>query len=410
MKTLHLLIIIILFSFLTLMATKFSEGCLLNSDWPHAPCYAIPGLNVTKEQMQKDWSGYYMYKGSQWMEMKKIEMINATASGILKAWVCSSQSNYDAWWYYYLNGHAQSIVWPTNGPMCNIPPLQQLKVGTKIGEVECGYDLYLLVNKESGMPACVKLASITKLLGLGWEHLATYLDDTAPHSPITTKISITEQDFPSCKLCEGKSENLTVAIGENNTVRWVNNAPSPVWFLALPNDDDIAFSNSAIFPLGGHIGTMKFPAYLYSGQSFEYTFTKPGKFFWHTNPQFMGWVTVLPEPSENLSDTTNKTIKIIAIKMVPPYTPGGPVIQLIIQNIGTTPITHLNAILETNQNYTFNFKSVTSSTPLISGNSISDTTMLVGGGFQTESTYSLIISGIKDNMPFDYIEKVHIQG
>ncbi|NHH97465.1 hypothetical protein DYY66_2131 [Candidatus Nitrosotalea sp. FS] len=110
------------------------------------------------------------------------------------------------------------------------------------------------------------------------------------------------------------------------------------------------------------------------------------------------------------NETEDQTVKIVEIKMVPPYTPGGPVIQLTIQNVGTTPITNLNAILETNHNYTFNFKSITSSTPLISGNSRSDTTMLVGGGFQTESTYSLIISGMKDNMPFEYLEKVRIQG
>lgn len=110
------------------------------------------------------------------------------------------------------------------------------------------------------------------------------------------------------------------------------------------------------------------------------------------------------------NETEDQTVKIVEIKMVPPYTPGGPVIQLTIQNVGTTPITNLNAILETNHNYTFNFKSITSSTPLISGNSRSDTTMLVGGGFQTESTYSLIISGMKDSMPFEYLEKVRIQG
>ncbi|MDE1843553.1 MAG: hypothetical protein KGH95_07895, partial [Thaumarchaeota archaeon] len=92
MKTLHLGIIVISISILVpLTLNHVANGCLLNSDWLHAPCYAIPGLNVTKEQMQKDWSGYYQYKGSQWMEMKKIEIANATASGILKAWVCSSQ-------------------------------------------------------------------------------------------------------------------------------------------------------------------------------------------------------------------------------------------------------------------------------------------------------------------------------
>jgi len=108
--------------------------------------------------------------------------------------------------------------------------------------------------------------------------------------------------------------------------------------------------------------------------------------------------------------TENQAVKVVEIKMVPPYTPGGPVIQLTIQNVGAMPITHLDVTLETNHNYTFNFKSITSSTPLISGNSISDTTMLVGGGFQTESAYRLIINGMESNMPFGYIENVHIKG
>ena len=119
----------------------------------------------------------------------------------------------------------------------------------------------------------------------------------------------------------------------------------------------------------------------------------------------MQHIVILPS-----NDTENQTVKVVEIKMVPPYTPGGPVIQLTIQNIGIEPITHLDAILETNHNYTFSFQSVTSSTPLILGNSVSNTTMLVGGGFQTESTYSLIINGIKDNIPFGYFEKVQIQG
>jgi hypothetical protein len=284
-------VILVLFSFMTFHSV--SASCLPNFDWPQAPCYAMPGLNVTKEQMQKDWTGFYQYKGTQWMEMKRSEMTNATTNRILKAWVCSSQSNYDTWWYYYLNGQAASIAWQANGPMCDIPPLQQLKVGTKTSDIECTYDRYLLVNKKTDMPVCVKLANIPKFLDLGWEHLATYLDDTTLHSPVITKISILEQDLPNCKLCEGKSENLTVTIGINNTVRWINNTPSPIWFIALPNDDDKAFYDSTLSPLVGHTEA-KFPVYLDHGQGFEYTFTKPGKFFWHTNPQFMGWVTVIP--------------------------------------------------------------------------------------------------------------------
>ncbi|MGI0046529.1 MAG: hypothetical protein ACREBB_04995 [Nitrosotalea sp.] len=296
MKTLHLAIILIVISLLVpFVLNNTVNGCLLNPDWPNAPCYAIPGIHVTKEQMKKDWAGYYQYKGLQWMEMKRAKMANATEAGLLKAWACKSTTNYDVWQYYYLNDQAPSIERPMNGPMCDIPPLQQLKVGTKIGEIGCGYDLYLLVNKESSLPSCVKLTSIPRLLGLGWEHLGTYLNDTEPYSPTITAISITTRDFTDCKFCETKSENVTVVIGTNSTVRWINTTPSPIWFLPHQNNDDMAFYNSAIFPLGGHIGGLKFPAYLYAGQDFEYTFTKPGKFVWNTNPQFMGWVTVLSQ-------------------------------------------------------------------------------------------------------------------
>lgn len=130
-----------------------------------------------------------------------------------------------------------------------------------------------------------------------------------------------------------------------------------------------------------------------------------------------GWAKMISETGVAINSytpisnaTENQVVKVVEIKMVPPYTPGGPVIQLTIQNVGTMPITHLDVTLETNHNYTFNFKRITSSTPLISGNSMSDTTMLVGGGFQTESTYRLIINGMESNMPFGYIENTHIKG
>lgn len=308
MKTLHLAIILIVISlFVPLMLNNAANGCQLNPDWPGTPCYAIPGLNVTKEQMQKDWSGYYMYKGSQWMEMKRTEMINATTSGILKAWVCSNTSNYDAWQYYYLNGQAPPIAWPANGPMCAIPPLQQLKVGTKIGEVECSYNLYLFVNKEDGMPACIKAASIARLQNFGWLPLATYLDRSVAHSPNMAQIYLSEQEF-ACNLCTTKVENFTVIIGQNNTVKWMNNSTHPVWVRAIFYDDK-AFFDSTNFPAGGRVGTIKFPSYMYPGQDFEYTFTTVGKFAWNTHPQLMGWITVLPKTSENQNDLGKITIE-----------------------------------------------------------------------------------------------------
>lgn len=103
-------------------------------------------------------------------------------------------------------------------------------------------------------------------------------------------------------------------------------------------------------------------------------------------------------------------VSVASVKMVPQITPGGPIIQLTLKNIGIKPITSLKAVLELYNNYTFEFKDVTSFSPLGPDSYTSDKEMLVGGGFQTELAYPLIITGMQDNIPFSYTEKVHIQG
>src|SRR5579885_269760 len=173
MKILHLSIILISISLLIpLLLNNTANGCLFNSDWPHAPCYAIPGINATKEQMQKDWSGYLQYKGNQWMELKKNEMSNATATGTLKNWVCNSESNYDVWWYYYLNNQAPSFIIPTNGPFCDehhmLSPLKQFKSGIALKNIACAPNLQLVIKANSRSPECVKPSDVFKLVERGW--------------------------------------------------------------------------------------------------------------------------------------------------------------------------------------------------------------------------------------------------
>ncbi|HET7336986.1 MAG TPA: hypothetical protein VFJ23_03740, partial [Candidatus Nitrosotalea sp.] len=103
-------------------------------------------------------------------------------------------------------------------------------------------------------------------------------------------------------------------------------------------------------------------------------------------------------------------VSVASIKMIPPYTPGGPIIQLTLENVGARPITNIKAVLELYNNYTFDFTNVTSSTPLTPHNYVSNATMLIGGGFQTKVTYPLVISGMEGNIPFVYTMKVQIQG
>jgi hypothetical protein len=118
------------------------------------------------------------------------------------------------------------------------------------------------------------------------------------------------------------------------------------------------------------------------------------------------------ETISNLHDDKNSTpdLSVASIKMIPPYTPGGPIIQLTLENVGKKPITSVKAVLELDNNYTFYFTNITSTFPLAPNNYATNSTMLIGSGFQTEVGYPLVISGMEGDTPFAYIKKVQIQG
>jgi hypothetical protein len=117
-----------------------------------------------------------------------------------------------------------------------------------------------------------------------------------------------------------------------------------------------------------------------------------------------GWAKKIPT---QLNLNSNKIVDVVAIRSVGPVNPGGPVIQLTLKNIGLIPITSLNATLELNNRYTFDFKDITESKPLAPGKSASDTEILIGAG-STELAYPLTINGIENNVSFRYTENIHI--
>ncbi len=119
-----------------------------------------------------------------------------------------------------------------------------------------------------------------------------------------------------------------------------------------------------------------------------------------------GW-TLAVNTGTNYLD--NSTMGIVSIQMVQSLiNPGGPPIQLILKNIGTMPITSLNATLVLNNDYNFNFHEVSESQPLVPDNSTSDTKILIGGGFTSDATYPLTINGIANKIPFSFTQNVHI--
>lgn len=122
-----------------------------------------------------------------------------------------------------------------------------------------------------------------------------------------------------------------------------------------------------------------------------------------------GWAESITGGMSQTSLTTNQTVMIVSIQSVPSLTnPGGPPIQLTLKNIGVTPITSLKALLTLNNDYNFDFKNVTQANPLASGDSISETRILIGAGFRTNIVHPITISGITNNIPFTYTENIHM--
>jgi plastocyanin len=90
---------------------------------------------------------------------------------------------------------------------------------------------------------------------------------------------------------------ITVIIGVNNTVRWINQ-DSLLHSIVADNDNDPDFFNAtslehASFNTSDNTGKSNF---LLPGQIFEFTFTKAGVFGYHgvPGPQMRGTVIVLP--------------------------------------------------------------------------------------------------------------------
>ncbi len=91
-------------------------------------------------------------------------------------------------------------------------------------------------------------------------------------------------------------QTITVVIGVNNTVRWINNDLVSHWIEA-DNYYDPDFRAAAPQPRLGNLSNI-----LQQGELFEYTFTKPGEIGYHGRPWERGSVKVLP--NEAITNTS----------------------------------------------------------------------------------------------------------
>lgn len=101
-KIIVLLGIFMLFGVFSIFFNPSFASCAVNEDWHDAPCFDV--LPVNREEYRAAWAPYYDYKGSEWMELKKIEMFDAKDNERLAEWMDRNIANHNVFSYYLSRG------------------------------------------------------------------------------------------------------------------------------------------------------------------------------------------------------------------------------------------------------------------------------------------------------------------
>ncbi len=340
-------------------------------------------------------------------------------------------------------------------------PLEQLRFGADSHNVICRQDLQLVIKSEDSSPACVKPDTVNNLVTRGWGKINSEMQTL--NTPVSNSIRDTSfinlfLTTNSTVIKQGQAIGVDIWIsntsGNKMTMNYDNNWPwkrlalhpcvvgmpfgvallegnyslqnlteakqlslyqNGTYNCPMERYDQV---NTYVFEPSGDNTMLETPARNFTSDM-RYSLSVNG-FYSHAN-DFQALVdgeyTIVAGDEWGhivlqhfAVSNSAQDVSVASIKMIPPYTPGGPIIQLTLENVGTKPITNIKAVLELHNNYTFDFANVASSSPLTPRNYISNTTMLIGGGFQTKVAYPIVISGMEGNTPFVYAMKVQIQG
>lgn len=131
--------------------------------------------------------------------------------------------------------------------------------------------------------------------------------------------------------------------------------------------------------------------------------TTDSQYFHYLSP---GWYTLAVQDMWNQTvyahlqvvSSIGNPVEVVSVTgPIPPYNPGGPVVSIVLENVGGTSVVSLSATPKLNSaepsvSYTFVFD-VNAASPLLPDYTVQDTRTLIGAGFQTGTNYPLTISG-----------------
>lgn len=156
-------------------------------------------------------------------------------------------------------------------------PLKQFKSGIAANDVICRPDMQLLIQNQENLPICVKLGSVSNLLRQNWSYPT---DCKYVHDPFTAGVEglVMIEKNASNQLSDKSyfPENITVVIGWNNTVSWINQDITPSSVTSNWN----LFDSGPILP----------------GADWQHDFECAGNYGYHSDPHpwMKGWIRVLP--------------------------------------------------------------------------------------------------------------------
>lgn len=156
-------------------------------------------------------------------------------------------------------------------------PLKQSKLGVSISDITCNNGFYLTIKLYNREVVCLKAGTISKLASRG------FLYGTSAGNANYTTIMISPGSENQASHNTYSPDVATVVLGINNTVRWINQADTTNTLAP-----DVSWvQNGKSFDSKGVIKP---------GQSYQFTFTKPGIFGYHGEPRpwQKGTVIVLP--------------------------------------------------------------------------------------------------------------------
>jgi hypothetical protein len=127
--------------------------------------------------------------------------------------------------------------------------------------------------------------------------------------------------------------------------------------------------------------------------------------------------TSTPTPSP--TTTNQQPIEIVSVLgPLSPFNPGGPTVEITLKNVSSAPVVSLTATIGLDEagpptargSFMFTFD-VTALHPLLPGRSVSDTSTLIGPGFNDSTSFPLTITGAQENgATFTYTKQVQIVG